>query len=122
MESVAEWDELREALDDYTISCNENVRLRKMQRDWSRTLHFVCSDSTVMFTMMVDKGEITSTAEGLDGLPDIVVTTTSETFCDMFWGDLNPVQKYLRGEITVQGSQEDVMRLDAISAVIWPDV
>ena len=118
---MAEGDELREALDDYTISCNENVRLRKMQRDWSRTLHFVCSDTTVMFTMVVDKGEITSTTEGLDGLPDIVVTTTSETFCDMFWGDLNPVQKYLRGEIIVKGSQEDVMRLDAISYVIWPD-
>jgi hypothetical protein len=39
----------------------------------------------------------------------------------MFWGDLNPVQKYLRGEIAVKGSQEDVMRLDAISYVIWPD-
>ena len=49
------------------------------------------------------------------------MTTHSETFCDMFWGDLNPVQKYLRGEITVKGSQEDVMRLDAISYVIWPD-
>ena len=36
--------------------------------------------------------------------------------------EFGPVQKYLRGEITVQGSQEDVMRLDAISAVIWPDV
>jgi len=50
-----------------------------------------------------------------------VVTSESETFCDMFWGDLNPVQKYLRGEIKVKGSQEDVMRLDAISYVIWPD-
>ena len=62
-----------------------------------------------------------STPEGHVGTPDIVVTTDSETFCDMFWGDLNPVQKYLRGEITVKGSQEDVMRLDAISFVIWPD-
>ena len=39
----------------------------------------------------------------------------------MFWGDLNSVQKYLRGEIVVKGSQEDVMRLDAISYVIWPE-
>jgi hypothetical protein len=31
------------------------------------------------------------------------------------------VQKYLRGEIKVKGSQEDVMRLDAISYVIWPE-
>jgi len=119
---VADWDELAEALADYTLTCNANERLRKMQRDWSKTLHFVCSDTGTTFTMVVDRGEILSTAEGHQGVPDIVVTTGSELFCDMFWGDLNPVQKYLRGEITVKGSQEDVMRLDAISSVIWPDV
>jgi putative sterol carrier protein len=118
---MANWDELAEALADYTVSCNENVRLRKMQRDWSRILHFICSDTGVTFSMEVDHGEILSTPGGQVGTPDIVVTTESETFCDMFWGDLNPVQKYLRGELKVKGSQEDVMRLDAISYVIWPD-
>jgi putative sterol carrier protein len=118
---MADWDELAEALADYTISCNTNERLRKMQREWSRTLHFVCADNGTTFSMEVDRGEILSTPEGHVGIPDIVVTTQSETFCDMFWGDLNPVAKYLRGEITVKGSQEDVMRLDAISSVIWPD-
>jgi putative sterol carrier protein len=118
---VADWHELEEALADYTVSCNTNERLRKMQRDWSRRLHFVCSDNGVCFTMEVERGEILRTGEGHDGIPDIVVTTDSEVFCDMFWGDLNPVQRYLRGEITVKGSQEDVMRLDAISYVIWPD-
>jgi hypothetical protein len=39
----------------------------------------------------------------------------------MFWGDLNPTQKYLSGELQIKGSQEDIMRLDAISAVIWPE-
>ncbi len=118
---MADWDEISEALADYTISCNENQRLRKMQRDWSRMLHFVCSDTPQTFSMDVVRGEITSTQQGHVGVPDIVVTATSETFCDMFWGDLNPVQKYLRGEIVVKGSQEDVMRLDAISYVIWPE-
>jgi putative sterol carrier protein len=118
---MAEWGELAEALADYTVTCNGNERLRKMQRDWSRTLHFICADTGTTFSMMVDRGEILSAPEGHVGTPDIVVTAGSETFCDMFWGDLNPVQKYLRGEITVKGSQEDVMRLDAISFVIWPD-
>lgn len=118
---MADWDELAEALADYTESCNGNPRLRKMQRDWSRTLHFLCADTGTAFSMEVERGEILATPRGHVGTPDIVVTSDSETFCDMFWGDLNPVQKYLRGEITVQGSQEDVMRLDAISYVIWPD-
>ena len=118
---MATWDELDEALADYTVNCNSNERLRKMQRDWTRMLHFVCQDTGDTFYMEVDRGEITATGKGHVGVPDIIVTTESETFCDMFWGDLNPVQKYLRGEIAVKGSQEDVMRLDAISYIIWPD-
>ena len=35
---MANWDEVDEALADYTVSCNTNERLRKMQRDWTRML------------------------------------------------------------------------------------
>ncbi len=118
---MAGWDELAEALADYTQTCNSNERLRKMQRDWTRMLHFICSDTQATFSMDVQRGEIIATPEGHVGVPDIVVTTDSETYCDMFWGDLNPVARYLRGEIEVKGSQEDIVRLDAISYVIWPD-
>jgi len=37
--------EILEALADYQNQCNENKRLRKMQRDWSRLLHFVAEDT-----------------------------------------------------------------------------
>ena len=113
--------EILEALADYQVQCNENKRLRKMQRDWSKLLHFVAEDTGDTFTMNVVKGEIVSFEAGTNGTPDIIVTTTSENFCDMFWGDLNPSQKYLQGEIRVKASQEDVVRLDAITMIIWPD-
>ena len=118
---MATWDELSEALEDYTASCNTNDRLRKMQRDWTRTLHFISSDTDVTFTMVVEAGEITGTPAGHHGVPDIVVTTDSETFCDMFWGDLNPSEKYISGEIVIHGAQADVMRLDAMSMVAFLD-
>lgn len=114
--------EILDALADYQVQCNENKRLRKMQRDWSKLLHFVADDTNDQFTMNVVKGEITSFEAGASGAPDIVVTTRSEFLCDMFWGDLNPSQKYLQGEIRVKASQEDIMRLDAITMIIWPDV
>ncbi len=113
--------EILEALADYQVQCNGNQRLRKMQRDWSKLIHFVAKDSGDGFTMDVVKGEITGFRAGLDGTPDVVVTATSEDLCDMFWGDLNPSQKYLRGEIQVKASTEDVMRLDAITMIIWPE-
>ena len=49
------------------------------------------------------------------------MTGSSEDFCDMFWGDLNPSEKYMSGEITLAGSQQDVMRIDAISMVAFLD-
>jgi len=119
---VATSQEILEALADYQVQCNDNKRLRKMQRDWSKLLHFVADDTGDSFTMNVVKGEIVSYEAGVSGTPDIVVTTRSEYLCDMFWGDLNPSQKYLQGEIRVKASQEDIMRLDAITMIIWPDV
>ena len=91
-------------------------------RETGRRPAFVAEDTGGdNFTMNVVKGEIISFESGMNGTPDIIVTTTSENFCDMFWGDLNPSQKYLQGEIRVKASQEDVVRLDAITMIIyWP--
>ncbi len=113
--------DILEALADYKMQCNENKRLRKMQRDWTKLLHFIAEDTGDKFTMNVVKGEIVAYEPGASGAPDIIVTTTSENFCDMFWGDLNPSQKYLQGEIRVKATQEDIVRLDAITMIIWPD-
>ena len=54
-------------------------------------------------------------------MADLIVTATSEDFADLFWGDLNPSEKYMSGEITLAGAQEDVMRLDAMSMVAFLD-
>jgi putative sterol carrier protein len=119
---MATSDEIMEALADFTEQCNNNKRLRRMQRDWTKKLHYTAVDTKDTFTMDVVEGEIIKIAAGNEGTPDIIVETDSETMCDMFWGDINPTQKYLKGEIKVKGTQEDVMRIDAITAVIWPEV
>jgi putative sterol carrier protein len=113
--------EILEALADYQEQCNANERLRRMQKDWTRRLHFRATDTGDWFTMEVIAGEIIAFAAGQSGEADVVVHATSEDLCDMFWGDLNPSCKYLRGEIIVKASPEDVMRLDAIAMIIWPE-
>ena len=118
---MASTEELLEAYAEWRTRSNANPRLTKMVRGWDRVIHFTTTDTEQAFTMRIEGQLLSELAVGHEGQPDVVVTGISEDFCDMFWGDLNPVQKYLRGEITVKGSQEDVMRLDAISAVIWPD-
>ncbi|MEI6389071.1 MAG: SCP2 sterol-binding domain-containing protein [Spirochaetota bacterium] len=118
---MATSEEIMEALADYQVQCNGNARLRRMQKDWTRLLHFNADDTGDSFMMTVIKGEITAFGTGHEGAPDVVVTAKSEHLCDMFWGDLNPSQKYLQGEIRVKATQEDVVRLDAITMIIWPD-
>jgi putative sterol carrier protein len=118
---MATSEQILESLADYQVQCNGNARLRRMQRDWSRLLHFHAEDTDDWFTMNVVKGEIVSFGAGAEGAADILVSTVSENLCDMFWGDLNPSQKYLQGEIRVKATQEDVVRLDAITMIIWPD-
>jgi hypothetical protein len=39
----------------------------------------------------------------------------------MFEGRLDPTPKYLSGEILVKGHQADVIKLDAITMIIWPE-
>lgn len=119
---MAKAQEVLEAMQEYAKLSNANSRLKKMNRDWSKTIQFHANDLKQDFTMIVKTGEVMETRAGLPtSPPDIVISATSEIFCDMFWGDLNPTQKYLTGELQVKGSQEDIMRLDAISAVICPE-
>ncbi|MBU2512393.1 SCP2 sterol-binding domain-containing protein [bacterium] len=118
---MARSEDIMEALKDYKIQCNNNKRLRRMQRDWTKLIHFLAEDTGDTFTMDVVKGEIITVQAGKEGTPDVFITANSEDMCDMFWGDLNPAQKYLDGEIRVKASQEDVQRIDAITMIIWPD-
>ena len=111
--------DLAEALADYQQRCNENARLRRMLRNWDRVVHLAATDNDVRFTMTIVDTRIASIAEGLAGTPDLVVHASSEDFCNMFWGDLNPAEKYLNGDIRLQGSAEDVMRIDAMSMVMF---
>jgi hypothetical protein len=37
----------------------------------------------------------------------------------MFYGDITPTQPYLNGTLKVLGTEDDIVRLDFISLMIW---
>jgi putative sterol carrier protein len=118
---MASQEEVLDALVDYATRCNNNAKLRRMLQTWSRLIHFRALETGDAFTARIHNGEIVSTDAGATGEPDLVVSATSEDLCDMFWGDLNPAQKYLNGEIVIRGAAEDVMRIDAMASLMWAD-
>ena len=118
---MATTEELLEAYTEWRTRSNENPRLTKMVKGWDRVIHFVTTDTEQSYTMRVEAQQLAELEVGHLGQPDVIVTGSSEDFCDMFWGDLNPSEKYMSGEIKLQGSQQDVMRIDAISMVAFLD-
>jgi putative sterol carrier protein len=51
--------------------------------------------------------------------PDLIVRGSSEDLADIFWCDANPASAYMQGAIKTQGAQEHVLRLDALSSLIF---
>ncbi|HVB92209.1 MAG TPA: SCP2 sterol-binding domain-containing protein [Acidimicrobiales bacterium] len=118
---MASLDEIGEAFADWRARSNDNPRLSKMVKGWDRVIHFSTTDTAQGFTMRVQDQLLSELVVGYEDRPDVIVTGSSEDFCDMFWGDLNPSEKYMSGEIKLAGSQQDVMRIDAISMVAFLD-
>jgi hypothetical protein len=111
--------EIREALDDYIEQANGNERVRRTLRGWRCRVHLAANDSTAAFTMVIADRAIATVEEGLEGEADLLIETTGREFADIFWGETNPVERYNQGAITVRGSQEDLMRLDAMTMLVF---
>jgi choline dehydrogenase-like flavoprotein len=77
------------------------------------------TDIGATYTMTVKDGAVASVENGLQGAADLVIQGSSEDLTNIFWGDENPASNYMQGAIKVLGSQEDVMKLDAMALFIY---
>lgn len=116
---MATREELREALDNYVALARANERAQRTLKGWSCVLHLRATDLGAAFTMVIQNGEVAEVKEGADGPADLIISGSSEDLAAIFWGEANPASNYMQGAITTQGSQEDVMRLDAMAMFIF---
>ena len=114
---MATREELREALDDYIAQASKSERVLRSLRNWNCVIYFEAVDVSASFTMTIKSGQVT-VSDGSPETPDLIVRGSSEDLCNIFWGDANPASNYMQGAIKVQGSQENVMRLDAMAMLI----
>ena len=116
---MATREELREALDDYIKRANASERVQKMLKSWNCVMQVQATDGDAAFTVTIKSGEPVTVVDGVSGGADLIVRGGSEDLANIFWGDENPASNYMQGAIQTQGSQDDVMRLDAMAMFIY---
>ena len=115
---MATREELREALDEYVTNASNNERVQRSLKNWNCIIYVEATDIEAAFTMTIASGKATVT-DGPQASPDLIVRGNSEDLTNIFWGDENPASNYMQGAIKVQGSQDNVMRLDAMALLIY---
>lgn len=118
---MATREELREALDDYIAQARQSERVKRALRNWNCEIYIEATDIAAGFTMTIKEGAVT-VINGAQGSADLIVRGSSEDLANIFWCDANPASNYMQGAITIQGSSENVMRLDSMSMMIYLEV
>ncbi len=115
---MANHKEITESLQAFTLEYSENKRLKIMNKDWDRNVLVQANDIQSEHTLTLKDGEL-SFAEGKIAEPDLTVISDSETLTDMFYGDITPAEPYMNGSLKIIGTEDDILRLDFISLLIW---
>ncbi|OPX90156.1 sterol carrier protein [Pelotomaculum sp. PtaB.Bin117] len=110
--------EITESLKVFKDNYNSNERLKIMNRDWDRVVVIKAADIESLHTLIVLDG-VVSLKEGAAENPDLTVISDSETLADIFYGDITPTEPYNNGTLRIMGHEDDIIRLDFISLMIW---
>src|SRR5262249_12256701 len=110
--------ELQDSLRNFQELYNQDGRLQEMNKSWNRAVRLSVTDIGAAMTLTVQDG-------GAHFAPDpaakyhMELAADSELFCALFWGEIGPSEPYMDGRLMVKGTEDDMLRLDAITAVIW---
>lgn len=105
-------------IEEFAQECNHNERLRKMNRDWSRLVELDATDTGATYWLRSDQGFITAGTGAVEGV-DLKISAAESILRDVFSGVITPTEPYNAGDLLVKGRQDDLMRLDIITLLIW---
>lgn len=116
---MATHEEISASLQSFYEGYQKNSKLKLMSKDWNRVISIKANDIDSQHTLTLQNGELTVVQGVSDQNPDLVVTSDSDTLAGLFNGDITPTEPYLNGTLMIQGSEDDIVRLDFISLMIW---
>ena len=109
---------LLDALQQFVVECNQNARLREMNQDWTRRIQLDPDDTHHQHWLISDAGEL-SAGEGSVDNPDMLIQASEHILTQIFSGQMTPTEPYNAGDLLVRGQQDDIMRLDILTLLIW---
>jgi putative sterol carrier protein len=115
---MATAEEVRDSLSSFAESCNENERLLVMNKDWNRTIEIHATDLNSDYTLKTLDG-IVSLTDGKPSAADLIIKADSEILTAVFYGEVSPNEPYNEGTLAAHGSEQDIMHLDFITAMLW---
>jgi hypothetical protein len=111
---------LEKCLLEFAQMCNSNTDIPRLLKNWDRYVHVKPHQSTELFTLDVAAGGVKGVLPGeLQGRKTITVSAASDVLIEVFSGRLNPAEALISSGLEVYGAEEDVMKLDAITLVLW---
>lgn len=115
---MATAEELTNSLDSFAESCNGNVKLMAMIKDWNRVMHIHATDLNTDIGLTTQSGTVTALPDAPAGA-DLVLEADSEILTQIFYGELSPNDPYNAGTLRIQGPEDDIVRLDFVIAMLW---
>lgn len=112
---------LGDCLNHFQNTFNENARVKKLIKNWDRSLIVEATDTNVTLTMVVADLVMTDVKDGAHPNEDypIHLQASEESLIRIFSGDYNPAHALIDGELAVFSSEKDKVKLEAITMVIW---
>lgn len=100
--------------------CKSNSDLSKLIKKWERYVHFKPTDSDEVFSLEITGGAVSSVHRGaLEDKKTLTVSAPTQVIIEVLSGRLNPADAVISSGLGVFGAEEDVMKLDAITLVLW---
>ena len=110
---------LENVLQGFVERCNANPRLTAMNRDWTREVAIRATDTGEAFWMRSAAGQLSAGSGANSGPADLEIRADRNVLEAIFSGQIAPTEPYNQGDLLVHGSQDDLLRLDVITLMIW---
>lgn len=117
----AKYTTLAACLTEFQKTFNENTRVKKLIKNWKRSIIVDATDTGAVMTMVIDDLMMNDVKEGAHPDEDypIHLQGSQETLIKIFSGDYNPAHALIDGALAVFSNEKDKVKLEAITMVIW---